>query len=85
MAASDTPADVLIIGAGATGALAALVLARAGLEVVCLEQGGWVEPEDHPHYSADWEWQRQHPLERRRQHPPPPRRLSGRSRTPRRC
>jgi choline dehydrogenase-like flavoprotein len=31
--------DVLIIGAGATGALAALVLGRAGLDVVCLEQG----------------------------------------------
>jgi choline dehydrogenase-like flavoprotein len=51
-------ADVLIIGAGATGSLAALVLARAGLDVVCLEQGGWVEAGDHPHYSADWGWQR---------------------------
>ena len=55
---STTPADVLIIGAGATGALAALVLARAGLDVVCLEQGGWVEAGDHPHYSSDWTWQR---------------------------
>ncbi|MBN9510935.1 MAG: GMC family oxidoreductase [Alphaproteobacteria bacterium] len=55
---STTPADVLIIGAGATGALAALVLARAGLDVVCLEQGGWVEAGDHPHYSSDWSWQR---------------------------
>jgi choline dehydrogenase-like flavoprotein len=51
-------ADVLIVGAGATGSLAALVLARAGLDVVCLEQGGWVEAGDHPHYSADWSWQR---------------------------
>ena len=50
--------DVLIIGAGATGALAATVLAKAGLDVVCLEQGGWVEPNDHPHYSSDWTWQR---------------------------
>jgi len=50
--------DVLIIGAGATGALAAAVLAKAGLDVVCLEQGGWVEPNDHPHYSSDWTWQR---------------------------
>lgn len=50
--------DVLIIGAGATGALAALVLAEAGLDVVCLEQGSWVEPADHAHYSADWTWQR---------------------------
>ena len=27
--------------------------------MVCLEQGGWVAPEDHPHFSTDWEWQRQ--------------------------
>ncbi|SNB77653.1 Choline dehydrogenase [Arboricoccus pini] len=50
--------DILIIGAGATGSLAATVLAKAGLDVVCLEQGGWVEREDHPHYSNDWTWQR---------------------------
>ena len=52
------PCDVLIIGAGATGALAATVLAEAGLDVLCLEQGGWVEPSDHPHYSSNWAWQR---------------------------
>ena len=32
--------------------------ARPGLRVVCLEQGGWIEPQDHPHYSPDWQWQR---------------------------
>ena len=26
--------------------------------MVCLEQGAWVEPGDHPHYSTDWGWQR---------------------------
>ncbi|HET6518774.1 MAG TPA: FAD-dependent monooxygenase, partial [Geminicoccaceae bacterium] len=52
-------ADVLVIGSGASGALASLVLAEAGLDVVCLEQGGWTTPEDHPHFRADWEWQRQ--------------------------
>lgn len=50
--------DVLIIGTGATGSIAALVLAKAGLDVLCLEQGGWVEAGDHPHYDPDWTWQR---------------------------
>ena len=58
MAARDDHADVLIIGSGATGSLASLVLAQAGLHVVCLEQGGWVEPREHPHYRPDWQWQR---------------------------
>jgi choline dehydrogenase-like flavoprotein len=57
MGAGDKPVDVLIIGSGATGAIAALVLASAGFSVVCLEQGGWIEPHDHPHYSGDWQWQ----------------------------
>jgi choline dehydrogenase-like flavoprotein len=52
-------ADVVVIGSGASGALASLILDQAGLKVVCLEQGGWTAPEDHPHFSADWEWQRQ--------------------------
>jgi choline dehydrogenase-like flavoprotein len=34
-------ADVLIVGAGAAGGVAALRLAEAGLSVVCLEQGDW--------------------------------------------
>jgi 2-methyl-1,2-propanediol dehydrogenase len=51
-------ADVVIVGAGIGGALASLVLAEAGLRVVCLEQGGWTRPEEHPHFSPDWEWQR---------------------------
>ena len=50
--------DVLIVSAGATGALAATVLAQAGLDVLCLEQGAWVEPVHHPHNSSDWTWQR---------------------------
>nr|MBA2598565.1 GMC family oxidoreductase [Chloroflexia bacterium] len=51
-------ADVVIVGAGVGGALSALTLARAGWRVVCLEQGGWTRPEDHPHASPDWDWQR---------------------------
>ena len=58
MGARDDIADVLIIGSGATGSIAAKVLGEAGLRVVCLEQGGWIEPRDHPHYSPDWQWQR---------------------------
>ena len=51
-------ADVVIVGAGVGGALTALTLAQAGLRVVCLEQGGWTRPEDHPHYSPDWDYLR---------------------------
>ena len=58
MAAREEVADVLIIGSGATGAIAAKVLGEAGLNVVCLEQGGWVEHGDHPHFRPDWQWQR---------------------------
>lgn len=57
-AGGEQHANVLIIGSGATGALAGLVLGEAGLDVVCLEQGGWVERNDHPHFTADWQWRR---------------------------
>jgi choline dehydrogenase-like flavoprotein len=53
------PADVLVIGAGAAGAVMSTVLAEAGLQVVCLEQGPWWPADAHPHHRADWEWQRQ--------------------------
>lgn len=51
-------ADVLVIGAGPSGAIVSLVLAEAGKKVVCLEQGGWTRGEDHPHADPDWEWRR---------------------------
>lgn len=38
---TETPAEVLIIGAGASGGVAARRLAEAGVDVVCLEQGQW--------------------------------------------
>ena len=41
-------ADVLIVGAGASGGVAALRLARAGLRVVCLEQGDWHDRAGYP-------------------------------------
>jgi gluconate 2-dehydrogenase alpha chain len=38
--------DVVIVGLGAVGGVAALPLARAGLEVVGLEAGSWLTPRD---------------------------------------
>ena len=51
--------DVLIIGAGASGAVVAWSLAEAGLRVVCLEQGDWVDPRSYAHWGPDWERRRQ--------------------------
>ena len=44
---TDDVVDILIIGAGASGAAAAWRLADAGFRVVCLEQGGWHQPEEY--------------------------------------
>src|SRR5688572_11601951 len=53
----DEP-DVLIVGAGASGAAVAWYLAREGLKVTCLEQGGWVDPNTLPALGDDWEARR---------------------------
>jgi choline dehydrogenase-like flavoprotein len=53
----DEP-DVLIVGAGASGAAVAYSLTRAGWRVVCLEQGDWVAADDLPHGRDDWELHR---------------------------
>jgi choline dehydrogenase-like flavoprotein len=50
--------EVLIVGAGASGAAMAWKLARAGLRVTCLEQGGWVAPEAARSTDPDWELHR---------------------------
>ncbi|MCW2736866.1 FAD-dependent oxidoreductase, partial [Nocardioides sp.] len=39
-------ADVLIVGGGTSGGVAAKHLAMAGLSVVVLEQGHWTNPSD---------------------------------------
>jgi choline dehydrogenase-like flavoprotein len=49
---------VLVIGAGAAGAAVAWMLARAGIGVVCLKQGDWVDPHAFPHWRVDWELHR---------------------------
>jgi choline dehydrogenase-like flavoprotein len=49
------PADVLIIGAGASGGVVALRLAEAGFRVVCLEQGDWHDKAEYRGAELDWE------------------------------
>jgi choline dehydrogenase-like flavoprotein len=41
--------EVLVIGAGAAGAAFTWSLSQAGIKVMCLEQGGWVDPKSYPH------------------------------------
>jgi choline dehydrogenase-like flavoprotein len=53
--AKDNDTDVLIIGAGASGAVAAKTLAEAGMRVVCLEQGGWVASDAFFGDKPEWE------------------------------
>ncbi len=50
--------DVVIVGAGASGAAVAWSLASGGFKVVCLDQGGWVRPAMLPQAGADWELHR---------------------------
>ena len=50
--------DVLIVGAGASGGAFAWSLSQAGIQVMCLEQGDWVEPTLYPSASEDWELSR---------------------------
>jgi choline dehydrogenase-like flavoprotein len=51
----DDHADVLVIGAGAAGGVAALRLASAGFRVVCLEQGEWPDRSAYPGATPEWE------------------------------
>ena len=51
----DNEVEVLIIGAGASGAAVAWSLASSGIEVLCLEQGGWTDPKDYASAHDDWE------------------------------
>jgi choline dehydrogenase-like flavoprotein len=47
--------DVLIIGAGASGAAMAWSLAETKMHIVCLEQGGLMNPLAYPSTGRDWE------------------------------
>ncbi|WP_104402372.1 GMC family oxidoreductase [Vibrio penaeicida] len=48
-------ADVVIIGSGPSGSVAARYLVKAGMSVVTLEQGDWVDPRDYPGDKPEFE------------------------------
>ena len=50
-----TPVDILIIGAGASGAAIAWSLAETKMHILCLEQGDWMQPSQYPSTGRDWE------------------------------
>ena len=50
-----TDVDVLIIGAGASGAAFAWSMADTRMRILCLEQGDWMNPADYPSTRRDWE------------------------------
>lgn len=52
---SNDPVDVLIIGAGASGAAIAWSLAETRMRILCLEQGDWPNPATFPSTGRDWE------------------------------
>ncbi|MBT5202407.1 MAG: NAD(P)-binding protein, partial [Gammaproteobacteria bacterium] len=58
----NDPVDVLIIGAGASGAAIAWSLADTRMRIVCLEQGDWIKPSEYPTNGADWEIQQHGPF-----------------------
>ncbi len=53
MAKNEGITDVVVVGAGASGAAFTWSLAQAGINVVCLEQGGWVAEDAFPTSDAD--------------------------------
>lgn len=48
--------EVLIVGAGMAGAALAARLSERGVRVTMLDQGTWVSPSEHPHYSDEFEF-----------------------------
>ena len=54
----DETVDVLIVGAGASGAALAWSLTDTRMRILCLEQGDWMSPADYPSNGGDWELRR---------------------------
>ena len=55
----DHTADVLVIGGGLSGAALTWSLSEAGIKVVCLEQGGWMDSSAFVAKDLDYEIHRQ--------------------------
>lgn len=55
MQQSPDDVDVIIVGSGPSGAVAAHTLADRGFKVVCLEQGDWISPSDYAGNKAEYE------------------------------
>lgn len=47
--------DIVIVGAGASGAAAAWSLSSKFDRIICLEQGDWVDASKYPSTNTDWE------------------------------
>ena len=47
--------DVLIIGAGASGAAVAWSLADTRMRIMCIEQGDWLNPAEYASTKCNWE------------------------------
>ena len=52
---SEEIVDVLIIGAGASGAAVAWSLSETKMNILCLEQGDWMDTTKYPGMTTDWE------------------------------
>ena len=55
MVIQHDPTDILIIGAGASGAAVMWDLSKAGFKVVCLEQGSRIHSDKYPVNYPNWE------------------------------
>ena len=52
---TDELVDVLIVGAGPSGAATAWSLSKTNLSIMCLEQGDWMDPAGYPSTQTNWE------------------------------